>query len=139
MRRVLVDTLYWVAMVNPKDAWHKQVMTLRQQLGTVPLVTTDGVLVEFLNTLADYGPGMREMAAQMVREILSSPRIHVVEQSRDTLLEGLQLYENRQDKEYSLTDCISMNAMKARKITEILTNDHHFTREGFTILVPVQV
>jgi predicted nucleic acid-binding protein len=36
---------------------------------------------------------------------------------------------------YSLTDCISMNAMRAEALTEVLTNDHHFEQEGFTVLM----
>jgi len=38
------------------------------------------------------------------------------------------------DKGYSLTDCISMNTMRAEGLTEILTNDVHFTQEGFRAL-----
>ena len=37
--------------------------------------------------------------------------------------------------EYSLTDCISMETMRAEGIREILTHDNHFTQEGFTILL----
>jgi len=36
----------------------------------------------------------------------------------------------------SLTDCRSMLALRALNMTEVLTNDHHFTQEGFTILFP---
>ncbi len=39
----------------------------------------------------------------------------------------LPAYKARPDKGYSLTDCISMNLMRERDITEILTHDHHFT------------
>ena len=38
-------------------------------------------------------------------------------------------------KEYSLTDCISMNVMKTESINEILTNDHHFDQEGYDVLI----
>jgi predicted nucleic acid-binding protein len=51
-------------------------------------------------------------------------------------LDALTLYESRPDKEYSLTDCISMQTMRRARLTEVLTNDHHFTQEGFTILFP---
>jgi predicted nucleic acid-binding protein len=44
-------------------------------------------------------------------------------------------YEGREDKEYSLTDCISMNVMDSHRLTEALTNDHHFEQEGFTVLI----
>ena len=49
---------------------------------------------------------------------------------------ALALYETRPDKEYSLIDCRSMVALRALGVTEVLTNDHHFTQEGFTILFP---
>ena len=41
----------------------------------------------------------------------------------------------RTDKDYSLIDCISMNACRQEGITEVLTNDHHFSQEGFTVLI----
>ena len=48
---------------------------------------------------------------------------------------GLAFYASRADKAYSLVDCISMLAMRQMGLTEVLTNDHHFTQEGFTILI----
>ena len=70
----------------------------------------------------------------MVRRILSNQDVRVMEQSRDTFLAGLARYERRLDKGYSLQDCVSMNVMEAEGITGVLTSDHHFEREGFTIL-----
>lgn len=49
---------------------------------------------------------------------------------------ALDLYEARLDKEYSLTDCRSLLAMRDLGLTEVLTNDHHFTQAGFAILFP---
>jgi predicted nucleic acid-binding protein len=60
----------------------------------------------------------------------------VVESTRALFLEGLSLYRARPDKAYSLTDCISMQVMRREGLTDVLTNDHHFTQEGFTILFP---
>ena len=48
----------------------------------------------------------------------------------------MELYESRLDKGYSLTDCVSMQVMRERGISEVLTNDQHFAQEGFTILLP---
>jgi predicted nucleic acid-binding protein len=47
---------------------------------------------------------------------------------------GFELYEQRPDKGYSLTDCISMSVMRQMNINEVLTGDRHFQQEGFTIL-----
>jgi len=48
-------------------------------------------------------------------------------------LAGLRLYEQRNDKGYSLVDCISMTTMRRYAILEVLTNDHHFMQEGFNV------
>jgi predicted nucleic acid-binding protein len=62
--------------------------------------------------------------------------VQVVPQNRERFIAALDLYEQRPDKEYSLTDCISMQVMKAMGITEVLTHDRHFVQEGFIILFP---
>lgn len=74
------------------------------------------------------------MAIQRVQDILQNDYVQIVPQSHDTFLAGLELYKQRADKEYSLTDCISMQTMKRLGITEVLTHDKHFNQEGFTIL-----
>jgi len=51
------------------------------------------------------------------------------------LLAGLDLHFDRPDKNYSLTDCISMQMMRELGVFEILTHDHHFAQEGFVALM----
>ena len=58
----------------------------------------------------------------------------MVRHTHESFLAGLALYKARADKGYSLTDCISMTAMRERNITEVLTHDRHFAQEGFTLL-----
>ena len=134
MKTVFVDSLFWIALVKPKDQWAKAAKTAKSNLGDVLIVTTDEVLTEFLTALSS-GKRMRKQAGKMVRTILANPNVKVVPQTRDSFLKGLTLYENRGDKEYSLTDCISMNVMKAESLVEVLTNDRHFEQEGFTVLI----
>ena len=55
-------------------------------------------------------------------------------QSHESFLAGLDLYEARLDKGYSLTDCISVNTMRAEGVADVLTNDVHFRQEGFRAL-----
>ena len=71
----------------------------------------------------------------MVRAIYADPNVRVIPQTRETFLKALERYERRLDKEYSLTDCSSMNAMDAEQITQVLTHDHHFAQEGFVVLM----
>jgi predicted nucleic acid-binding protein len=59
----------------------------------------------------------------------------VLPQSAQSFQAGLALYQARPDKEYSLVDCVSMEAMRQEGITEFLTHDDHFAQEGFTKLL----
>ena len=63
------------------------------------------------------------------------PDFIVLEADQHLFERGLQLYENRPDKEWSLTDCISFVAMEEMGIAEALTGDHHFEQAGFTALL----
>ena len=126
----------WVAIAHPKDPLRKAALKAKESLGDkVRRITTDEVLVEFLNFLSDYGEYLRKVAVSMVKEILANPNVKVVGQTHISFEQGLKLYENRIDKSYSLTDCISINTMKAESITEALSHDQHFEQEGFRKLM----
>ena len=135
MKYVFADSLYWIAVVRPNDPWSDAAKRARQALGEAILTTTDEVLIEVLTALSRHGPALRRTAVRMVRAILNDPNIRVIQQTRDGFLKGVARYENREDKEYSLTDCISMNVVQSYGLTEVLTNDHHFEQEGFTVLI----
>ncbi len=135
MRKIFVDTLYWIAMTNRKDQWHQAAEKASRTLRGCHLVTTEEVLTEVLNALCEGGRVFRQDVVALVRDLHADPAVTVHPQSRQTFLSGLSLYEARPDKEYSLTDCISMEAMRREGITEIMTHDNHFTQEGFTILL----
>lgn len=111
MRTVFADSSFWIAMANPKDQWAEAARQAKEELGEVLIVTSDEVLAEFRNMLCGYGQKLRNVAARMVRQILSNPNTRVIQQSRGSFLKGLELYEQRADKRYSLVDCISMNTI----------------------------
>ena len=48
---------------------------------------------------------------------------------------GVDLYGQRSDKDWSLTDCISFVVMRQRGIVEALTGDHHFEQAGLIALL----
>ena len=135
MRRIFADAVYWVAIANRKDQWYAKVVTVMRSLGRVTLVTTEEVLDEFLAHYSGHGPVLRNLAAATVEKVMANRLVIVRPQSHQSFLDGLALSKARPDKEYSLTDCISMEAMRREAITEILTHDHHFRQEGFTLLL----
>lgn len=135
MKVVFVDTFYWNALANPRDSWHTRVIQASKTLSPVRMLTTDEVLVEFLTFLSKEGSDLRKAAVALVRKVRDNPNITVVPQSRASFESGLRLYADRLDKQYSLTDCISMETMRLYGLIDVLTHDHHFSQEGFNILL----
>ncbi len=133
--KVFADTLYWVAVLNPKDQWHSQAVKTRKLLGEIKIITTETVLLEVLNYFSEYGSLARKSAVDAVRTIIIDEEVEYLPHTSETFSDALNFYEKRLDKGYSLTDCISMNVCRERGITEILTHDNHFEQEGFTILL----
>jgi uncharacterized protein len=135
MNRIFVDALYWVAVINPKDQWHARAVEVGTGIEGRDLVTTESVLIELMNFFGEYGAGFRLKTARLVQALLDRDDVEIAIQTQSDFLAGIDLYRARPDKGYSLTDCISMNAMKERDLTEVLTHDHHFAQEGFVILL----
>jgi uncharacterized protein len=48
---------------------------------------------------------------------------------------GLALYEKYDDKEWGMTDCISITVMKENKLNVSFTTDNHFIQAGFEIVL----
>jgi uncharacterized protein len=87
-----------------------------------------------LNYFAAWGPQLRHKVAINVHDMIESQTVEIVPQTADSFRAGLDLYRTRLDKGYSLTDCISMQTMRQRGITDVFTNDRHFEQEGFRAL-----
>ncbi len=133
MRRIFADTVYWLAIFIPGDAWAAAARAA--DCSGAVLATTEEVLSEFLAAVSARGVHTRRLACRLVRRILDDQTIEVVAQSHESFLAGLALYERRPDKQHSLADCISMNVMRRRRINDVLTNDRHFAQEGFKRLL----
>src|SRR5580704_4833609 len=134
MNAVFADTFYWIAFTNIRDLAHQKVKLLMQSSPRELVVTTEAVLTEYLNYFAAWGPTFRQKSLLNVRNILKSESVKVVPQTTALFLGSLALYGARLDKGYSMTDCISMQTMRAEGIADVLTNDMHFEQEGFRAL-----
>ncbi len=135
MRVVFADTLYFLALINPRDQWRDVATSAEATVRESKIVTTEAVLLEMLNFTAGYGPNLRKAVASFARDLLQDHETDVIPQTRELFLRGLVLYESRPDKGYSVTDGISMVVMHELNIAEVLTHDHHFMQEGFTLLL----
>ena len=129
MRLVFADTFYWVALINPQDDWYERVIQVSQSLTQTRLITTEEILGEVLAFYSKSGYQLRQKTVTFVQSILTHHQIQVIEQSHQSFSLGFALYQQRLDKGYSLTDCISMNTMKRLEIREVLSHDKHSLRK----------
>ena len=134
MRPVFADTFYWIALLNPEDPDHARVTAFDLSDARPPLITTEEVLTEFLTYFCGRGALFRRKAAVVAYALRDDPDVRLLPQTSESFSAGLRLYTERPDKEYSLTDCISMAVMKAKGMTESATSDRHFEQEGFRAL-----
>jgi predicted nucleic acid-binding protein len=132
MRSYFVDTWYLIALFDRTDEHHRATRAIARRVERLELISHDGVLTEFLAYLAGYGAYNRHVAVDFVRRFMR--RALVLPADRDLFLSGLDLYDRRLDNEYSLVDCMSMVLMRDHSLTHVLTNDHHFRQEGFTVV-----
>jgi hypothetical protein len=61
MKVFFADTFYWIALTNPKDAAHREVMEFTTKLGPRSVITTDEVLTELLAYCASSAKLRREV------------------------------------------------------------------------------
>jgi len=135
MRTLFVDAAYWVAMINPQDDLHDRAISISRSLDDCLFVTTEMVLTEVLNFFAERGSTPRRAAANLVQRLRQDANTRMVLQTSAQFDEALQLYRNRQDKQWSHTDCASFRVMENDHITEALTYDQHFEQAGFKALL----
>ena len=127
-----VDTFALLAMLNPSDTRHREAMAWFDA-SRRPLVITEWVLTELADGLS--AARTRGAAVAVERRLRADSRVTVIESSADLFRRGLELYADRPDKNWSLTDCISFVVMEDHQIAEALTADHHFEQAGFVALL----
>jgi uncharacterized protein len=132
MTAAFADSFYFIAVLNPADQYHLAAMNLTRML-TRPVITSRWVLIEVGDALS-Y-PAIRSQTFDFLQSIVHQPGITVIDEQEPWYSRGLELYGNRRDKDWSLTDCISFEIMREHEIVDALTGDHHFIQAGFRALL----
>ncbi len=132
---IFLETAYVYALVNTRDEWHQKALSWQENLEKEQrvIITTELVLVEIADGLAAIR--FRTQAAEVIDALQSSPFVEVVAVSSELLTRALDLYRQRGDKEWGLTDCVSFLVMRERGLLEALTVDTHFQQAGFHALL----
>jgi len=132
MNLVCADTYYYLALTSESDAGHERAVEFsRAYHGRV--LTTPWVLTEVADALAS--PDQRRMFVALLADLKSDANTVIVVPTGELFEAGCDLYSQRPDKGWSLSDCISFVAMQQHGVTQALTADHHFEQAGFAVLL----
>ncbi len=133
-KKIFLDSAYAIALSNLRDQHHqhaKQLSFILEREGTC-FVTTSAILLEIGNALSKSK--YREAAKTLLDSMMNDSNIEIVPLTDELFLRALQLYGERHDKEWGLTDCISFSVMRERNLTHALTTDIHFKQAEFHVL-----
>jgi predicted nucleic acid-binding protein len=131
--RFFLDTSFMQALLNAKDQHHDAATRLAPRLQTAREVwTTEAVLVEIANALSALN---RAAAVRIVEHAYRTANTRVVSVDTALLRRALQLYRDRSDKTWGLTDCISFVVMRDHGLSEALSSDGDFEQAGFVALL----
>lgn len=129
MPTYFADTSFWVALIDRRDTCHAKAADLSLRISG-KILTAEAVVVETANTFAK--PNWRPKAIALINHITLREDIEIAYKSWH---KAWDLFTDRPDKAWSLTDCISFEVVRERGISEALTADNHFRQAGFQTLL----
>lgn len=132
---LFLDTSFGLALVLGHDIHHDLALQLSRGIEQQrqPVVTTTGVILELGNALARLR--YRSLGISLIRDLRADTRIEIVVVDDALIDAGYEIYEQYDDKNWGLADCISFVLMRERGISDALTADRHFQQAGYRALL----
>ena len=130
--RFFLDTAFVQALLNQRDEYHMQAKTFLPRLGVAQVWVTEAVLIEVGNALSSLN---RAVVVPFIKQCYQTANMHVVTVDTALLNRALKLYQDREDKTWGLTDCISFMVMQDQDLIQALTTDEHFVQAGYRALL----
>jgi predicted nucleic acid-binding protein len=132
MTTAFADSYYYLALANERDEGHTKTLRFGDSFRG-QIITTEWILAEVGDALVQSC--MRPAFLQVLHSAQNDATTTIIEANHDLFMRGVELFAERADKDWSLTDCISFVVMEMQGIREALTADRHFQQAGFTALL----
>jgi len=126
---IFVDTSFWVAFRNRRDAHHAEAEALFRSIGDEQLLTSNHVRGETWTYLRRKA-GHRS-AVGFLDDLAKSQRVEVAHVAPELEQRALTWLRKRGEREYSFVDATSFVLMRAMRIRDALAFDGDFTAAGF--------
>ncbi|MFT3881660.1 MAG: PIN domain-containing protein [Gemmatales bacterium] len=133
---VFVDTSGWAEILDDTLPMHHQAEELAKSCvkNAGRLVTTDLILIELTALLTSPLKMPKARQIPIMQQLRSDASIVVISAAQH-VPDAWHLWENRQDKDWSMVDCVSFVVMQKLELLEAITSDHDFEQAGFVQLL----
>ena len=134
---VFVDTSALKANYDASDDYHGEAMALMRKIAAretdvSSFITTDYVLDEAV-TLTRFAHSHKK-AVELADATLASKFMRVIYSDESLFSDGLNIFKQHSDKEWSLTDCVSFATMRKYGVRTAFTFDAHFKQFGLATI-----
>lgn len=134
---VFVDSSAFKANYDSGDNYHEEAAELMRKIAAretevSSFMTTDYVLDEAV-TLTRFAHS-HSKAVELAEATLASKFMKVIYSDEGLFSDGMRIFKQHSDKEWSLTDCVSFAAMRKYDVRTAFTFDSHFKQFGFAII-----
>ncbi len=134
---VFVDSSALKANYDAGDDFHPSAKELMQKIAAreteiTSFLTTDYVLDEAM-TLTRFAHSHGK-AVELAEATLASKFVRMVYSDEELFSDGMRIFKQHSDKEWSLTDCVSFATMRRHGVRTAFTFDVHFKQAGFAIV-----
>jgi len=134
---VFIDSSALKANYDARDDFHDRAAGLMVKIQAreteiTAFVTTDYVLDEAV-TLTRFAHSHAK-AVELAEATLSSKFVRFVYCDEALFSDGMKMFKQHPDKEWSLTDCVSFATMRKHEVRTAFTFDDHFKQAGFATI-----
>jgi predicted nucleic acid-binding protein len=132
-RRIFVDSGAYFALLNQRDAWHSDAITIIGRIADQRLrqFTTNAIVIECHGLiLSALG---RIVAERFIRDMERSSTVVVRCRASDEE-RAKQIIFEYDDKDFSFTDALSFAVMERLGIQRAFTFDRHYSQFGWNVL-----
>ncbi len=126
---IFVDTSFWIALRNRRDARHTEARRLLETYADSGLMTSNQVRGEtwtYLRRRAGH-----TAAVGFLDALERSPRVQIFAVEEKQEQEALRWLRRHDEREYSFVDATSFAVMRALRVREALAFDGDFSAAGF--------
>lgn len=137
MGNLFVDTSGWANLIDISQPYHNLAVEIYHERRSQKhrIITTNYIICELVALLSSPLRIPRKKVVAFIQSLKRSPYLQIIHINSETDSQAWELLTQREDKNWSLVDCSSFIIMKQDKITEALTNDHHFEQAGLIKLL----